>query len=113
MTNGLVAICGRTVTRVKQGKCPPGLDWIDWIGCPERTSGSAAIRADLPMFGRHSDGHTIRAMEAVLYFVVLAALTLWAAFWVIRLAVRYGMNDALRLNRPWLSQEGDRDPSSR
>jgi hypothetical protein len=43
-------------------------------------------------------------MEAVLYLVVLAALTIWAAFWVIRLAVRYGMNDALRMNRDWLEQ---------
>ena len=43
-------------------------------------------------------------MEAVLYFIVLAVLITWAAFWIIRLAVRYGMNDALRMNRAWLAQ---------
>ncbi len=37
-------------------------------------------------------------MVPILYFAVIALLTLWAAFWVIRLAVRYGMNDALRMN---------------
>lgn len=41
-------------------------------------------------------------MEPVLVFAVLAALGLWTAFWVIRLAVRYGTNDALRMNRHWL-----------
>ena len=41
----------------------------------------------------------IRRLEAMLSFVVLALLSTWAAFWVIRLAVRYGMNDALRVNR--------------
>jgi hypothetical protein len=42
-------------------------------------------------------------VEAGLVFVVLASLSLWTAFWVIRLAVRHGMNDALRMNRNWLS----------
>ena len=55
---------------------------------------------------------TIRHMEAMLFFVVLALLATWAAFWVIRLAVRYGMNDALRMNRTWLVPEGDRDATS-
>lgn len=50
-------------------------------------------------------------MEAVLYVVVLALLTIWAAFWVIRLAVRYGVNDALRMNRAWLSRDDERDPA--
>ena len=52
-------------------------------------------------------------MAAMLYFGVLALLTVWATFWVIRLAVRYGMNDALRMNRAWLVQESDRDASTR
>jgi hypothetical protein len=43
-------------------------------------------------------------VEAVLYFVVLAVLSVWALFWIIRLGVRYGMNDALRMNRDWLRQ---------
>jgi len=50
-------------------------------------------------------------MEAMLYFGVLALLTVWAAFWVIRLAVRYGMNDALRMNRAWLIQQSDGNAS--
>ena len=52
-------------------------------------------------------------MEAMLYFGVLALMTVWAIFWVIRLAVRYGMNDALRMNRAWLAPESDRDASTR
>jgi hypothetical protein len=48
-------------------------------------------------------------MEAVLYFAVIAFLSIWAAFWVIRLAVRYGMNDALRMNREWLSSHQERE----
>lgn len=55
----------------------------------------------------------IRRMEAMLDFVVLAFLAIWAAFWVIRLAVRYGMNDALRMNRAWLVPERDRDATAR
>ena len=54
----------------------------------------------------------IRPIEAMLFFVVLAVLTTWAAFWVIRLAVRYGMNDALRMNRTWLVPESDRDATA-
>ena len=49
----------------------------------------------------------------MLSFVVLALLSTWAAFWVIRLAVRYGMNDALRVNRTWLVPESDRDATAR
>ena len=51
-------------------------------------------------------------MEAVLYFALLALLSMWAAFWVIRLGVRYGMDDALRKNRAWLRPEPDSDPSA-
>ena len=49
----------------------------------------------------------------MLYFAVLALLTVWATFWVIRLAVRYGMNDALHMNRAWLASERDHDTSAR
>lgn len=52
-------------------------------------------------------------MESMLFFAVLVLLVTWAAFWVIRLAVRYGMNDALRMNRTWLVPESDRDATSR
>ena len=48
-------------------------------------------------------------MEAILPLAVLALLSLWAAFWVIRLAVRYGMNDALRMNRDWLSGKREQE----
>ena len=34
-----------------------------------------------------------------LSFAISALLVLWAAFWVIRLAVRYGVDDALRKHR--------------
>lgn len=50
-------------------------------------------------------------MVAVLFFAVLALLTIWALFWVIRLAVRYGMNDALRMNRDWTRETSDDDAS--
>lgn len=38
-------------------------------------------------------------MVAALYLAVLALLSAWALFWIIRLAVRYGVNDAIRMNR--------------
>jgi hypothetical protein len=44
---------------------------------------------------------------AVIFFAVLSLLSVWAAFWVIRLAVRHGVNDALRMNRGWLQRGGD------
>ena len=49
--------------------------------------------------------HSLIPVEAILYFAVLAFLSIWAAFWVIRLAVRYGVNDALRMNRDFLSAQ--------
>lgn len=51
-------------------------------------------------------------MEPILYFGLLALLTVFAAFWVIRLAVRYGIDDALRMNRHWLASERERDSST-
>lgn len=44
------------------------------------------------------------AMPSVLYFAVLAVLVLWSLFWVVRLAVRYGMNDAVQMNRALLER---------
>ena len=41
----------------------------------------------------------------VLYLLV----AMWVAFWVIRLAVRYGMDDALRKNSHWLRPRDDQD----
>jgi len=52
-------------------------------------------------------------VEAVLYFAVLAVLSVWALFWIVRLAVRYGMNDALRMNRDWLGQAERSDADHR
>lgn len=52
------------------------------------------------------DGSGFVALFMVLFWV----LTVFALFWVIRLAVRYGMDDALAKNRHWLV--GNRpDPS--
>lgn len=48
---------------------------------------------------------------SVIAFVVLAVLVLWSAFWVIRLAVRYGISDALRANRSWLESETSKRPA--
>jgi hypothetical protein len=49
---------------------------------------------------------------AVLYFAVFALSSVWALFWVIRLAVRYGVNDAFKMNRPWSHAEEPRDTST-
>ena len=46
----------------------------------------------------------IGTFEAILFFVLLYGLSLFAAFWLIRLAVRYGTEDALRRNREWLER---------
>lgn len=51
-------------------------------------------------------------MVAVLTFAVLGLLTLWSVFWVVRLAVRYGVNDALRANRDWLRISSNEDVSA-
>ena len=40
----------------------------------------------------------------ILYVLVLYFLAIFALFWVIRLAVRYGVDDALRKNRSWLDR---------
>jgi len=49
-------------------------------------------------------------MDAVLYFAVTSLLGLWAAFWVIRLGVRYGVSDALHRHRE-LTARPDGEPS--
>ena len=43
-------------------------------------------------------------MEAVLFFAAAYLIAAYALFWVIRLGVRYGMDDALRRNRGWLGR---------
>lgn len=55
------------------------------------------------MRSRADVGLTVPGVEAVLYFAVLALVSIWAICWVIGLAVRHGINDALRMNRDWLS----------
>ena len=47
-------------------------------------------------------------MQVVLFFALMTLLILWASFWVIRLAVRYGVHDALRMNRGWLVPHQER-----
>lgn len=41
----------------------------------------------------------ISGVEALLFLVVLGLVTIWAVFWIIRLAVRYGVSDALEIQR--------------
>lgn len=36
-------------------------------------------------------------------FVVMYCVFAYALFWIIRLGVRYGVDDALRRNRSWLA----------
>jgi hypothetical protein len=49
---------------------------------------------------------------ALLVPLIFALLCLWAAFWLIRLAVRYGVRDALREHRQ-MTGRAERDrPSS-
>ncbi|WP_122816822.1 hypothetical protein [Nocardioides pantholopis] len=45
------------------------------------------------------------SVATIIYFVVLALMSTWALFWVIRLAVRYGMSDALRMNQDLLRND--------
>jgi hypothetical protein len=51
-------------------------------------------------------------MAPLLFYGVFAFLALWAGFWLVRLAVRYGTSDALRMNRDWLAPNTDRDRDS-
>lgn len=37
--------------------------------------------------------------EAIVFLVLLCLVTIWAVFWIIRLAVRYGVGDALEIQR--------------
>lgn len=37
------------------------------------------------------------------FFVLMYCVFAFALFWIIRLGVRYGVNDALRRNRSWLA----------
>lgn len=42
-------------------------------------------------------------VSAPLFFALFAVLCVWSLFWIIRLAVRYGVNDAIRMNRGLLA----------
>lgn len=52
-------------------------------------------------------------MTELLFFPVFAFLTIFALFWIIRLAVRYGTHDALQMNRHWLDTSGRAAPTDR
>jgi len=47
-------------------------------------------------------------LPSILEFFVMYGLAVFAIFWVIRLGVRYGVDDALRKNRSWLDRGLDR-----
>lgn len=49
------------------------------------------------------------SLAALLVFGVFALLCAWAVFWLIRLAVRYGVSDALRMDRQSLKATNERD----
>lgn len=53
-----------------------------------------------------------QVLAPMMYLAVLALVAVWAVFWIVRLAVRYGMNDALSMNREWLAYQRDRDVSA-
>lgn len=46
-------------------------------------------------------------VELVLIAVLLVLILLEMAYWVIRLAVRSGVSDALRANRGWMERGDD------
>ena len=48
-------------------------------------------------------------MHVSLFFAILALLSVWALFWIIRLGVRYGVNDAIRMNRGLLAERERQD----
>ncbi len=48
-------------------------------------------------------------MDVSLFFAILALLCAWALFWIIRLGVRYGVNDAIRMNRGLLVERERQD----
>lgn len=52
------------------------------------------------------------SVAALLAVLLLALLCVWAVFWLIRLAVRSGVNDALRMHRQWLDSTRERDRES-
>lgn len=45
------------------------------------------------------------SVAPIIFFLVLVMMSTWALFWVIRLAVRYGMSDALRVNQDLLRND--------
>lgn len=45
-------------------------------------------------------------MEAIPFFVLMYCIFAYALFWIIRLGVRYGVDDALRRNSSWPSASG-------
>ena len=49
------------------------------------------------------------SVETILTFALFWILSVYALFWIIRLGVRYGMNDALRMNRGRMASDRERD----
>ena len=49
-----------------------------------------------------------------LFTIVFGLACVWALFWIIRLAVRYGVNDAIRMNPALLAarQPAPREPQA-
>ncbi|WP_310963372.1 hypothetical protein [Nocardioides terrisoli] len=54
----------------------------------------------------------VGSLAELLTIGVFVLLCVWAVFWLIRLAVRSGVSDALRMNRKWLESTKERDRES-
>jgi hypothetical protein len=52
-------------------------------------------------------------MGAAFAFAVLALLAVWTVYQVIRIGVRYGVNDALRMNKEWLRPDAMSERAAR
>lgn len=52
-------------------------------------------------------------MGAAFAFAVLALLAVWTVYQVVRVGVRYGVNDALRMNKDWLGPDVKSDRTDR
>ena len=45
----------------------------------------------------------------IVFFATFALLCVWACFWIIRIGVRYGVNDAIQMNRGLLVEREHQD----
>lgn len=53
--------------------------------------------------------YTVVVTPELVALTSFAILCVFSLFWLIRLAVRYGVNDALRAHRKWLDARGAGD----